>query len=356
MNSTSDWTYTWDKDGQQVRADDVVSFELNGATLSISSASAGHAGQYNCKGHLKDRSVSSSSSSGLTLKVYDKKPTVILTQYPEYKVMFPGETVSFSCHINVSTGWEYLWYKDSTPLSKSANKYPISSVGTTNKGLYTCTAKRGSDKEFFPVSSQPVHLEVEGNKPKPVMTQQPDVDKVYSGESVSFECKVSLSSGWVYRWYKDETPLQINSSSFNIHDATLSNSGTYKCMAMRDKTAYSTEHSDSRILHVSDIPVPSLNLATPWLDVFPTESVKLSCGMDGTSDWTYIWFNDGKQVEANNIVSFDSDAATLSISSAAALHRGQYSCSGKLKSRSVNSTFSSVQTLGVHGKLLLFFI
>ncbi|KAF1390447.1 hypothetical protein PFLUV_G00058140 [Perca fluviatilis] len=346
MDDTSDWTYTWYKGSLPVRADN-VSFDSNGATLSISSASAAHVGQYICKGHLKDRSVNSSTSSGLDLKVYDKKPTVILTQDPEYKVMFPGESVSFSCHINVSTGWEYLWNKDSDPLTVSGNNYTISSVGITNSGSYTCKAKRGSDQAFLTESSQPVHLEVEGNKPKPSMIQQPDVNKVYTGESVSFECKVKPLSGWVYHWYKDGTQLPINNSSLNIHDATLSNSGTYKCMAIRDKTAYSTEHSDSRILRVSEIPVPSLKLVTPWLDVFPTESVKLSCGMDVTSDWTYTWFKDGQQVLAHT-VSFDSDAATLSISSAAASHRGQYRCSGKLKSRSVSSNFSSVQTLDVH--------
>ncbi|XP_031167297.2 titin-like isoform X1 [Sander lucioperca] len=348
MDGTSDWTYTWYRDGQQVLADGTVSFDSNGATLSISSASAAHVGQYSCKGHLNDRSVSSNSSPGLTLKVYDKKPTVILTQDPEYKVMFPGESVSFGCHINVSTGWEYLWYKDSNQLTVSGNKYPISLVGITNSGSYTCKAKRGSDQAFITDSSQAVRLEVEGNKPKPSMTQQPDVNKVYTGESVSFKCEVKLSSGWLYLWYKDGTPLPINSSSFNIHNATSSNSGTYKCMAIRDKTTYSTEHSDSRILRVSEIPVPSVKLVTPWLDVFPTERVKLSCVMNGTSDWTYTWYRDGQQVLADGTVIFDSDAATLSISSAAASHRGQYSCSGKLKSRSVSSTFSSVQTLGVY--------
>ncbi|XP_070765934.1 hemicentin-1-like [Enoplosus armatus] len=180
MNGSSGWTYTWQKDGQKVRADNVISFDSNGVTLSIKSASAAHAGQYNCKGHLNGRSVSSNPSPGLTLTVYDKEPTVTLTQDPDYQVMFPGEPVSFSCHINVSSGWEYLWYK------------------------------------------------------------------------------VQLSSGWGYIWYKDGAPLHINSSSFNIHDADLVHSGTYKCMAIRGKTKYNTEYSDGRILLISEIPVPSL--------------------------------------------------------------------------------------------------
>uniref|UniRef100_A0A665U525 Ig-like domain-containing protein n=1 Tax=Echeneis naucrates TaxID=173247 RepID=A0A665U525_ECHNA len=89
------------------------------------------------------------------------KPFVILTQDPDYKVMFPGESVSFSCHINVSSGWEYVWHKGGSVLGISENKYLVNSVGKGNSGLYTCKAKRGTTQVFFTDSSQ-VNLEVKG--------------------------------------------------------------------------------------------------------------------------------------------------------------------------------------------------
>ncbi|XP_051280945.1 titin [Dicentrarchus labrax] len=337
-----DWIYTWYKDGQEL-------VESNRATLSISSASTADAGQYTCMGRGKDRSVNSKSSSARNLRVYEKQPSVILVQDPDYQVMFPEESVNFSCHINISTGWEYSWYKDGSQLSNPAgenrNDYMVSSVKTTNQGSYTCQAKRGS----FTASSQDIRLQVEKNKPKPSITQQPNVNKVYTGESVSFECKVKLSRGWEYCWYKDGEALSISSSSYNIPDAKLSNSGTYKCMATRrSKTMYNTTHSDEQILHVIEIPVPTLKQATKWLDVFPSESVKLSCEMDGSSDWTYTWCKDEQIVLPENGISFDSDKTTLSIHSASVSHRGQYKCSGKFKSRPVNSSFSSELTLSVY--------
>ncbi|KAI9530687.1 hypothetical protein NQZ68_000177 [Dissostichus eleginoides] len=348
MNDNSDWIYKWSKDGNEVQTDKFASFDSKGATLSISSASAAHTGHYTCKGQLGQRSVSSRFSSTLNLTVYDEKPTVLLQQDPEYSVMFPGESVSFSCHIDVSTGWEYLFYQDRKPLNASGNKYPISSVDITHLGSYTCEAKRGSGQNYFTIISEAIGLEVEGNKPKPSMTQQPDVDKVYTGESVSFECTVEASSGWVYHWFKDGTPLQINNRTFSINDANLSNCGNYSCMATRDKTTYNTQHSERRSLRVSEIPVPSLKRITPWLDVFPTEGVNLTCGMDVSSDWTYTWFRDGQLVKADKVLSFGSDAANLSISSASASQRGQYSCSAQLKSRSVSSNSSSETTLEVY--------
>lgn len=88
-----------------------------------------------------------------------------------------------------------------------------------------------------------------------------------------------------------------------------------------------------------------------WLDVFASESVKLSCRMDDSFDWNYTWYKDGQQVHADDAISLDADLATLTISAASTLHRGQYSCSGHLKSRSVNSTRSSELTLHVYGEI-----
>ncbi|XP_030278896.1 obscurin [Sparus aurata] len=349
MKDSSDWIYTWYRDGQEVQADGVVSFDSSRATLSINSASPVHAGQYTCMGSLNGRSVSSRKSSGFNLTVHDKKPSVTLTQDPEYKVMFPGESVSFSCNIKVSSGWKYQWYKDGKHLGHSKKTYPVKSIETTSGGLYKCEVQRGTD-EVVTYSSQPIPLKVEGNKPKPSMTQHPNIDKLYAGEPVSFECQVEHSSGWEYSWYKDGNPLPVTSKTYSINDAKLSSSGTYKCMAKRNKTMYDTEDSDGRLLTISEIPVPSLKKVTEWLDVFPTESVTLSCVMDGSSDWKYTWYKDGQEVQKtpDNALSFDRDASRLNITSASSLNRGQYNCSAKLKSRSVSSTLSSGLTLSVY--------
>lgn len=92
----------------------------------------------------------------------DEKPRVTLTQYPEYTVMFPEESVFFSCHIIVSSGWEYQWYKDGAQLSQYGNSHNISFVGTKDTGSYTCQVKRGRDMVFKSDHSQAVRLKVEG--------------------------------------------------------------------------------------------------------------------------------------------------------------------------------------------------
>lgn len=91
-------------------------------------------------------------------------------------------------------------------------------------------------------------------KPKPSMTQRPEVDKVYAGESLSFKCNVELSSGWKYLWYKDGTELRIISNSLNIQNASSSDSGLYECMAIRNNRMYSTERSSGQNLRISGEP------------------------------------------------------------------------------------------------------
>lgn len=101
-----------------------------------------------------------------------------------------------------------------------------------------------------------------------------------------------------------------------------------------------------------EIPVPSLKKGSDWLDVFPTERVTLRCGMiEGRSEWTYIWSKDGQEIPEDTNLSFGNDKSTLTILSAKHSNRGNYSCKGKFKARSVSSGFSSEVTLKVYGEI-----
>ncbi|KAM9855252.1 Fc receptor-like protein 5 [Aulostomus maculatus] len=341
------WTYTWYRDRDVIKADGTTSSDSSGATLSINSASALHRGEYTCMAHLSGRPVSSNASLGLSLEVYEKKPDVIFTQDPEYQTMFVGESVSFSCHVNVSAGWEYHWLKNNHTLSKSSQKtLNISIIDLGSRGSYACRTGRGEAQVFYTDPSQALLLEIKENKTSPLITQQPDVDMVYAGESVSFHCEVEISSGWTYQWYKDENLLSTQ-ASFTIDQAAVLDSGMYECVGVREKTNFQTERS-RRILRVLEIPVPSLNLTSQWPDVFPTEKVMFRCGMVNASQWTYRWYLDTKEIEVSKDVSCCPEGTSLSIKSASTLHRGRYSCSGQLKSRSVQSNLSSGPTLHVY--------
>ena len=79
MTDSLTWTYAWYKDGQEVHAGQVVSFDTNKATLFINSASASFRGEYKCKGRLNDRPVSTNYSSGVILTVYGEFLSTMLS-------------------------------------------------------------------------------------------------------------------------------------------------------------------------------------------------------------------------------------------------------------------------------------
>lgn len=79
INDNFNWMYTWYKDGQKIHDSQNVSFDTNKATLFIRSASAAFRGEYQCKGHLMDRSVSTNSSSRFVLTVYGEFVSVMTT-------------------------------------------------------------------------------------------------------------------------------------------------------------------------------------------------------------------------------------------------------------------------------------
>uniref|UniRef100_A0A3B5KB32 Ig-like domain-containing protein n=2 Tax=Takifugu rubripes TaxID=31033 RepID=A0A3B5KB32_TAKRU len=275
-------------------------------------------------------------------------PKVTLTQDPDYKVIFPGESVVFSCHINNSYGWEYIWLKDMNSLPHTDKRLSISPRDSSDQGSYECQAKRGTGHPFYTDKSRTVNIKVEENKPQPLMTQQPDVEKVYIGEPVSFKCEIKDSAGWEYVWFKDGKELPLNTNVLDIPHASLSDSGTYECKGIRNKTKYDSKNSHRRQVLISGIPNPEVKKRMPWSDVFPTENVILSCEMNSSSDWTYTWYKDGQEVHTGLGVSFDSNKATLFISSAAATSRGEYKCTGHLINRSVSTGSSSGFNLEVY--------
>lgn len=86
-------------------------------------------------------------------------------QDPDHKVMFPGESVSFACHIEVSSGWKYLWYKDGGLLTSNKSSFRIDNTSFQSNGTYECMAIR--DKTMYNTKHSDgriLHMSGEPNK------------------------------------------------------------------------------------------------------------------------------------------------------------------------------------------------
>nr|XP_020471862.1 titin-like isoform X5 [Monopterus albus] len=345
IKGSSDWMYTWYKDGQQIQADKTVSFDLDKTSLSISSASPSHRGQYSCRGQLKRSSVISKVSLGLTLDVYDRNPAVKLTRNPEYKVMFTRESVSFNCFIDLSSGWEYLWYKDSTQINAaSVNMYQISTVGTSDTGLYKCQAKRGSNQFFKTESSQSIPLEVQ-ETPVPSLEQSTQWLDVFPHEPVNLTCGIKGSSDWMYTWYKDGQQIQadktvsfdLDKTSLSISSASPSHRGQYSCRGQLKRSSVISKVSLGLTLDVYDAEPTVTLIQTPEHRLMHTgDSVSFSCHINVSSGWEYLWYKNGTRLPVSG--------SNHTISPVKTADTGSYTCSGK---RGRNADFSSNHSLGL---------
>ncbi|XP_054905536.1 titin [Poeciliopsis prolifica] len=424
VDVTSEWKYQWFKDGKKITDD-------SSNRHTIASLKPLDKGQYHCKVQRGRGPLYESNKE--SVQVADNKPKPVLTRHPIFPTMYPGESINFTCTVDMYSRWEYEWYHDRVKNPSFSNKiFPVGSVSHRDSGDYHCLAKRGqlrtdqSDAVFLQVSDTPTPIlkllspwsdvfenevlnfscEVSSSEwtftwhkdqtlipnengsvlkitaakvsdkgrysckahhsqrkgvssatsntssvsvydklPTPTLSTEPSFTPMYVGETVKLKCTVDVSSGWSYHWYKDGSNLNKSGKELSIV-LNLSDNGRYSCEARRgDKT--STGRSTEKQLDVREIPVPRLSHKTPWLDVFQTESVQLSCRMEGSSGWTFVWYKDSKEYHGGTVTNSGAEGI-LSISQASPSHRGQYSCSGRLTGRSVNSTRSSALELHVY--------
>ncbi|XP_026009156.1 hemicentin-1 [Astatotilapia calliptera] len=295
QTDSADWTYAFYRDVTEVQHYN----SDKGRNLSITSASTSDGGNYSCSGKLKSRDVYSTKGSPLNLHVYAEKPTLTLTQDPEYDVMFAGEAVTFSCAISVQSAWTYLWYKDGSKVTGSSDKLKVQIRGTADQGSYTCKATRGQNPAFITDSSEAKQLKVQ-HAPTVTLEQNPAHNLMHSEDSVSFNCHVNVSSGWMYLWYKDGSKLDLFGSKHNITSVATKDSGSYNCKVKRGKVF----DSDNKIkLDVEERPKASIVLLTGWSDVFSTDSLSLKCEVkESTHNWMhYTWFKEGERIDSFNV-------------------------------------------------------
>lgn len=97
-------------------------------------------------------------------------------------------------------------------------------------------------------------------------------------------------------------------------------------------------------------PVPSLQLKSRWLDVFPSEKVEFTCSISDISDWTINWYRSGTQIDQDSNLIFSAERSVLTIT-AGTPYSGSYSCEGVHKTREdVNTQRSNSLDVKVHGK------
>ncbi|RVE70613.1 hypothetical protein OJAV_G00065970 [Oryzias javanicus] len=425
----SGWTFSWYKNGEKLGEDKQL--------FSIDDVTKDNQGSYTCKVHLQSRNLSSKDSNAINLSVYSEKAKPHVTKSKSFETMYPGESIEFNCTVRIATGWSYIWYQNGQEIQGvNTSIYQIEKINLANHGQYFCKAKRGqffseeSDKLSLQVSDPPtpslkmvtkwkdvfenervemscdvgvsdwsfswykddvkmndemsnlripsvtqsdkgryackIHLKPRGvssvfsnsveisiyaEKAKPHITKSKSFETMYPGESIEFNCSVRIATDWNYMWYLNGQEIQgVNNPIYRIDKISHSNHGQYFCKAKRD--LYFSDESGKLSLQISDPPKPSLAHLTPWLDVFETEKVEMSCNVSDPT-WTFTWYKDDRELQKTPSLTWKENGSKLTISSIARAHRGNYACKAHLTPRSVSSNSSKELHLKVYESLPL---
>ncbi|CAL1606233.1 unnamed protein product [Knipowitschia caucasica] len=237
----SDWIYIWNRDGRTIAQNEQsTQRNQNGSVLTIVS-SVSLAGQYCCMAKHRRRPVNSINSSAIRLQVYDEKPRVTLVQDPKEKTFYTDDPVSFSCGVNVSSGWEYSWYKNNVFLEFGPN-HTIRHVHTSHSGDYKCLAGRGP---FQTDHSQSAIIQVK-ERPSASVLLLTGWSEVFSTDSLVLQCEArdSEDKDWEFQWFKgDEKIEQPLSYEHTVTPQNDPDQSQYMCQGVRSGRPSYTKHS-----------------------------------------------------------------------------------------------------------------
>ncbi|XP_067227950.1 Fc receptor-like protein 5 [Chanodichthys erythropterus] len=324
----SEFQYDWYKDSTNLETD------------HQSNVTVKEGGKYECK--AKNGTSESENSDAYTLTLQDLPEARVQSEWTE---AFPDEKVSLQCVIPVDENWIYKWFKGSENVVSSDERSIKDntltlSVKSGHEGDYACQAELKG--RTVTTAKSKIHLlKVYGSKPTVVLKQDPSYPEIYTGEQVKLICSIKEeTSEWQYQWQNHS--VLVNNHTYTIPSATLDQNGEYTCKITRKEMTY----TESTKLNISEPPRPKLSIESEWKTFYPTEKVTLKCSVDGgPNEWSYEWFKNRTQLSVDKDISFSEN--TLSISSAKAIHSGQYTCRGKHLTRTPVTT-RQTESLQLH--------
>ncbi|XP_026055094.1 carcinoembryonic antigen-related cell adhesion molecule 5 isoform X3 [Carassius auratus] len=232
------WDYEWFRNGAPLSQDKDISF--SGNTLSISSVNVVHVGQYTCRGkHQKRKPVTTGEAEALQLHVHDKTPKADISKHEWFEFFYTEERVHLNCTMS-GVGWQYQWYKGSSPLIKNA-ELAFSSVSHTHIGNYHCKAQRGD----FSVNSETLQVQVQA-RPAVSLSLETELGDIMTGD-MTLRCNVSDGRQWNYTWFMNGQQLNETSDLLKRKGNEETIKSEFKCKGINTERPLYSALSDGFI-------------------------------------------------------------------------------------------------------------
>lgn len=206
----------WKKDNVDLKIDGTKFIKDENHSLLITNLSLNDTGIYTCVATTK---MGSATDSG-TLEVKGIPPTLI--QGPqEQTTISEGSDIELLCKVEGFPTPEHIWFKDTTRLNFTGERYEITSDGTLrirqatvkDSAKYICRANNGNEPPA--VSSGFVDV-----RTKTKVLRAPEHVLFQQGGNVLFDCLVdvdpAINESVVVEWYLADKKLDLESSEEEI--------------------------------------------------------------------------------------------------------------------------------------------
>ncbi|XP_016415786.1 leukocyte immunoglobulin-like receptor subfamily A member 2, partial [Sinocyclocheilus rhinocerous] len=269
------------------------------------------------------------------------KPKPTLTIKPAQHV-FRREKVTLRCDIYGEgvTSWRYIWYKEgSTSVFRELQEHTFWSVTESDAGKYSC---EGSETEGSRWSQMSDKVTLTVSDPRAVLSVSPQ-KWLTEGDPVTLICKVHIfSTGGTFSWFTLTVSAEnshhyhlLSDSSrgaggnYTVSSAALNHTGVYVCRAVREKSVYKTQYSNTQLLWVTGVSPPvSLIVSPSRTQHFTSASLSLSCeDQRNSTGWRVRRYTDLWGLEnCSSLRRGSQTGSTCTISSTITSDTGVYWC------------------------------
>ncbi|XP_055362968.1 basement membrane-specific heparan sulfate proteoglycan core protein-like isoform X2 [Betta splendens] len=172
------------------------------------------------------------------------------------------------------------------------------------------------------------------------VTKQPSWTQTFSGESITLTCEVhgGGDAQWEYEWRTSSSnqPADKTGKVLMIR-ADVSHSGDYYCMGRRNHE--STQWSNVITLRVTS-QNPKARLTAGPSTISAGGSMTLSCSVDGSDGWKYIWY---RWTSNTNVTpAADGDNREIRVTQG-----GKYTCVGRRGEPAFYTQYSEYVTIEI---------
>ncbi|XP_016331318.1 uncharacterized protein LOC107680070 [Sinocyclocheilus anshuiensis] len=231
-----------------------------------------------------------------------------------------------------------------TSLSDVTYMVKESLAGSTTgiKKVQPKVSCEGSETEGSRWSQMSDKVTLTVSDPRAVLSVSPQ-KWLTEGDPVTLICKVhSFSTGWTFSWFtltvsaenSHHYHLLSNSSrgaggNYTVRSAALNHTGVYVCRAVREKSVYKTQYSNTQLLWVTGVSPPvSLIVSPSKTQHFTSASLSLSCeDQSNSTGWRVRRYTDRWGLEnCSSLRQGSQTGSTCIISSTITSDTGVYWC------------------------------